>query len=75
MFTLSVNDIINATFRWYIFSMLFSFLVSYFISYLLSLVFFSSNDETKMLNGRGLILNILVFTTLFFNIFFTTVPI
>lgn len=70
MFTLSVNDIINATFRWYIFSMLFSFLVSYFISYLLSLVFFSSNDETKMLNGRGLILNILVFTTLFFNIFF-----
>ena len=69
MFNLSVNDIINAVFNISIFSALFGFLITYFIAYLISLVSFSSKDETTILNGRALILNILLYPHILWTIF------
>ena len=69
MFNLSTNDIINAVFNISIFSALFGFLCIYFISYLISLISFSSKDETTLLNGRALILNILLYPHILWTIF------
>jgi hypothetical protein len=69
MFNLSVNDIINAVFNMYIFSTLFVFVCVYFISYLISLISFSSKDENTILSGRALILNILLYPSLLWNLF------
>jgi len=69
MFNLSINDIINAVFNISIFSALFGFLCVYFISYLISLVAFSSKDEITILNGRALILNILLYPHIIWSIF------
>jgi len=68
MLNLSLNDIINSIFNIRIFTLLFSFVCNYFIAYLLSLVFYSSRDEQGMLNGRGFILNILIYLMLFLNL-------
>jgi hypothetical protein len=69
MFNLSVNDIIGAVFNIKIFSTLFGILCIYFISYLISIVSYSSKDETTLLNGRALILNILLFPHIIGSIF------
>jgi len=69
MFNLSVNDIINAVFNISIFSTLFGFVCVYFVSYLISLIAFSSKDETAILSGRALILNILLYPSLLWNVF------
>jgi hypothetical protein len=45
------------------------FVCVYFISYLISLISFSSKDENTILSGRALILNILLYPSLLWNLF------
>jgi len=70
MLNLTANDIISAIFNIVTFTIIFSFVCNYFIAYVLSLIFYSSRDDEGMLLGRGFLLNILVYTLIFFNILF-----
>jgi len=69
MFSLSIDDIINAVFNITVFSILFAIVIYYFISYIISFAAYSGKDEETMLSGRGLILNILLFPTILYIIF------